>query len=130
MTFTFVATNNFDRTRFDDIEKFVDAYPGCQNVQLNDQNEFRLLLKLMEITDPDSVELDSPYCSQYWDLSSFALPEYSEEQFDRFYANWIKQSGRENTMDEYGQLIFLQGVSSAWNKLTFRMVVQMRSEPT
>ncbi len=124
MNFNFIASNNFDLNDFKDILKFVDSYPEFQTIVLNDENELKLLLKLMEINDPTEHKLNDSEFSKYWDLSKYKLPEFNEEQFDKFYNNWISTSKRDNNMDEYGNLIFLQGLSSKWNKLDYRLVIK------
>jgi hypothetical protein len=124
MNFNFLASHNLDLSSFKDIEKFVDDYPDFQTVVLNDEDELKLLLGLMEIPDAVCIDLNSSEFSKYWDLSAFQLPAFSSEQFDQFYENWIQNSGRDNNMDEYGSLIFLQGLSSRWNKLKYRLIVR------
>lgn len=48
----------------------------------------------------------------------------NEEEYYSFYAKWLEMSKRENQMDEYGSLLFLQGLSSNWNKLKHRLIVK------
>jgi len=124
MHFNFVATDDFEVSDFYDVGRFVDAYPDFQNVYLKDATEFNMLLELIGIPNPVSVELDAPNYPRYWDHSAFKLPEYDQEQFDLFYEEWLRKSGRDNNMDEYGNIIFLQGMSSKWNKLKYRLVVE------
>ncbi len=78
----------------------------------------------MNIDDPLEQKLNSSEFDKKWNISSYKLPELNEEQFDTFYQDWIRQSGRENTMDEFGQLIFLQGLTPKWNQLAHRLVVR------
>ena len=52
----------------------------------------------------------------------------SSEEFDQFYRVWITRSARENSMNEYGQLVFLQGQASQWNKRNFRFILLERSK--
>jgi hypothetical protein len=124
MNFTFIATDDFELSNFYDIGKFVDAYPDFQSVILNDTSEFKLLLELIGINDATCIDLDAPDFPRYWNLSNFQLPEFDKEQFDLFYENWLRTSGRDNNMDEYGNLIFLCGMSSKWNKLKNRLIVE------
>lgn len=124
MNFNFIAANTIDLNNFKDVEKFVDNYPDFQTVVLNDEKELSLLLELMGITNTTSRDLISSEFSKYWDLSTFKLPELNEKQFDIFYEKWIQNSKRNNNMDEYGNLIFLQGLSAKWNKLNYRLVVK------
>ncbi|MGH1338260.1 MAG: hypothetical protein ACRBFS_19205 [Aureispira sp.] len=124
MTFHFIASDNFDWNNFKDIEKFVDAYPDFQTVVLNEEQELTLLLKHLGIEKLNGYAIKSTAFAKYWNLSEFHLPEFNKEEFDVFYEQWIAISGRENNMDEFGNLIFLPGVSPTWNKRTYRLIVQ------
>jgi hypothetical protein len=124
MEFNFIAGDQFSISTFDDLEKFITIYPDFQTVLLTDENELRLLLKLMAIPECVSHNLNNSEFSEFWDLSRFKLPELDNQQFDEFYENWIQKSHRENNMDEYGNLIFLQGLSTKWNKLKYRLIVK------
>ena len=124
MDFNFIASNIFDRTNFTDVEKFVERYSDFQTVILNDENELKLLFEMMMLTEIVEENLKSNEFSKCWDISSAKLPEFNNTQFDKFYEKWIEKSQRENNMDEYGNLIFLCGLSSKWNKLKYRLVVK------
>jgi len=124
MEFNFIAGDQFSIGTLDDLEKFIAIYPDFQTVTLADENELTLLLTLMEIPEFVSQNLNNSDFSKFWDLSVFKLPELNNQQFDKFYENWIQKSHRENNMDEYGNLIFLQGLSTKWNKLKYRLIVK------
>ena len=124
MNFNFIASNRFELNDFKDIEKFVDTYPGFQTVTLDNELELELLLKLMGIDEFKHHELVDSEFSKYWNLSAFKLPELTKEQFDQFYEQWLDRSKRDNNMDEYGNLIFLYGLSTKWNKLKYRLIVK------
>ena len=123
MHFNFIASNRFELDDFNDLEKFVDSYPDFQTVPLNNIYELHSLLQLLGIEKIAAQKLNGSEFAKYWNLSDFKLPEYTEEQFDQFYRKWLKVSGRDNNMDEYGSLIFLQGLSPKWNKLDYRIIV-------
>ncbi|WP_139068319.1 hypothetical protein [Flavobacterium glycines] len=91
---------------------------------INDENELKLLFELMGINDIEPKELLTLEFSKLWDISGHKLPELNEEQFNNFYETWIQKSSRSNNMDEYGNLIFLHGLSSKWNKMNYRLVVK------
>ena len=124
VNYCFVASNKFEPNDFNDIETFVDAFPDFQTILLGDEYELQLLLQQMGISECAPNPLSNSDFCQYWDLSSFKLPELNEDQFGRFYRKWIEISGRENNMDEYGNLIFLQGLSQKWNQFNYRFIVQ------
>jgi hypothetical protein len=124
MHFNFVASDEFDLSVLNSVESFVDHFPDFQTVWLTDEDELKLLLELMNIDEFVGHELKNTEYSKYWDLSNFKLPELDNQQFDNFYDSWVKRSSRENNMDEYGNLIFLQGLSSKWNKLKYRLIIK------
>lgn len=122
--YNFIAGNKFDLEDLSSFEKFVDAYPDFQTIHLDNENELILLLKLIGIENCNAKEIDSAEFSKYWDVSKFKFPEYNEIEFDLFYKNWIKRTSRNNTMDEYGSLIFLQGLSKKWNSFNNRLIIK------
>ncbi|MXN92915.1 hypothetical protein GR160_16940 [Flavobacterium sp. Sd200] len=124
MNFHFIATDSFDVNSLNDIEIFVEKYPDFQTISLENENELKLLLELMNINFSSFNALDIRDFEKYWDMSNYKFPELNYEQFDMFYQNWILKSKRINTMDEYGNLIFLQGLSSKWNKLRHRIIIK------
>ena len=124
MEFHFIACDQFTIGSLDNVETFVNNYPDFQTVVLADENELKMLLGLIQISEIVSQNLISGEFSKFWDLSRFSLPELDDQQFDKFYENWIEKSHRENNMDEYGNLIFLQGLSTKWNKLKYRFIVR------
>lgn len=123
MNFNFVAGNNLNFKDFSDFDKFVSKYADFQTVTLSDEKELKFLLELMGITEFIEHEFHDSVFSKYWDLSAFKLPELSEIEFDNFCKGWLSKSGRDNNMDNYGNLIFLEGLSSKWNKFDHRLVV-------
>lgn len=124
MNFNFIASNDFDLNNFKNIERFVSFYSDFQTIILNNEKELYLLLKHIGIEKLDSFELKSVEFEKYWNLSEFHLPEYNQEEFESFYKKWIEISGREDNMDEFGNLMFLQGMSSKWNKMTYKLIVK------
>lgn len=121
--FNFVAGNRFELDDFKSIESFVDTYSDFQTVPLKDTDELLILLRLIGIDKVNAQKFTDSEFSEYWDLSDFKLPELNEDQFEEFYKTWIEKSHRDNTMDEYGSLVFLQGKSKLWNSLKYRLVV-------
>ncbi len=61
--------------------------------------------------------------SVLFDYSASLLPQLDGADFDAFYGEWLRKSGRESTMDEYGQLIFLQGRATNWNTRSSRFIL-------
>ena len=124
MNFFFIASDNFNLNDFKDVEKFADAFPDFQTVVLKNEQELNLLLKLIGIKKTDAHELKASAFTKYWNISECYLPEFNDEEFELFYKKWLAVTGRDNNMDEFGNLIFLQGMSPKWNKMTYRLIVK------
>ncbi|MGF1705486.1 hypothetical protein [Enterovibrio baiacu] len=58
-----------------------------------------------------------------WLLSEKVL-SFSKTDFDDFYEQWLKVSGRENSIDEYGQLLHLNNFFSRLNSANHKVVLQ------
>lgn len=61
--------------------------------------------------------------SSVFEYSGERLPQLSRDDFDTFYNEWLRRSGHETSMDEYGQLIFLEKRADRWNKMANRFVL-------
>jgi len=127
MDFNFIASNELNLDNLNDVEMFINNFPDFQSVVLDNEGELELLLEMMGVANYSVHELDGSDFTKYWDISNYKLPEFNEEQFDQFYSTWIQKSKRKNNMDEYGNLIFLQGLTTKWNKLKYRLVTTLIS---
>ena len=94
-------------------------YEACDEyfpVTLESDDELRMLMNLLGVAClVDTPLVSSEDFSVVFDFSAAKLPQLSEEDFDKIYVEWLNRSGRQSTMDEYGQLIFLQGRGESWN---------------
>lgn len=102
----------------------------CQNcdeyfsVVLNGDDELRILMRLLGVVDLVQTSLPSNGdFTSVFDYSAQRLPQLSQDGFDAFYDSWLRASGREPSMDEYGQLLFLQGRADRWNSMASRFVL-------
>ncbi|WP_196893143.1 hypothetical protein [Aureivirga marina] len=120
--YNFFAGNDFKERYLDDIECFVEHFVDF-NFVFMDEKELEILLSLIGIPKPKWIEIDSDDYSKYYDFSGFKLPEFTEDDFKNFYEKWINKSNRNNNMDEYGSLLFLQQFSKRWNQRKFRIIV-------
>ena len=107
------------------IDALLDASPELFAVVLAGDEELELLLGLLGIRLPSPVLL-SPTAdfSAIFDYSANLLPIFTPEEFDAFYSEWLRLSKRESTMDEYGQLLFLEGHGECWNSNTSRFILR------
>jgi hypothetical protein len=93
-------------------------------VTLNSNNELEILLGLLGVDGFIEESLpNSIYFSNVIDLSQFKFPELSIEEFDELYESWLSKTARESSMDEYGQLIFIQGQAQKWNQRRNKVVL-------
>jgi len=91
MNFNFVASDNFDIKNFKDIEDFVGNFPDFQTMVLNNENELKLLLQLLDIHVFREHEVnDSEFFSKYWDLSDNKLPELNINSLSNFTKTGLK----------------------------------------
>jgi hypothetical protein len=119
----FIASNSFDENDLKTVDQFVDTFPDFQTIVLTDKNELEILLSLMNIYMANSQTLNNTAFPEIWDISDYKLPELDESEFNIFYQKWLKKINKENDMDQYCQLIFLQGMSKKWNLLKRRLVI-------
>jgi hypothetical protein len=126
-SFVFAASDNIDAKDFGSLVTFDDKFEEWFEVVLANENELFTLFGLLGIDRIEGKNLNnSEDFEKLYDYSSYKLPEFSEQQFDGFYDEWLKHSGRESDMDEYGQLIFIQGHAAKWNKNANRIVLQTK----
>jgi hypothetical protein len=93
-------------------------------VVLEDDDELRILMGLLGVEFLAETSLSSNEgFSSVFDYSEQRLPQLSKDDFDTLYDEWLSRSGRETSMGEYGQLIFLQGRGDGWNKMASRFVL-------
>ncbi|TXI90416.1 MAG: hypothetical protein E6Q34_09010 [Burkholderiaceae bacterium] len=124
ISFIFASDANFsDAECYDDLSK---NFEDINNIVLEDKNELEILLRLIGLSLPDPLIISGEFGNRY-DMSGQVMQEISLDGFDDFYANWIELTGRENTMDEYGQLAFLIEKTEAWNKCLSRYILQEKS---
>jgi len=94
-------------------------------VSLVDDEELYLMMPLLGIVLPPPIFL--PLAGEFealFDYSDQFLPILRQDDFDAFYEAWLRQSGRETSMDEYGQVLFFQPSSSAWNARASRFILR------
>lgn len=93
-------------------------------VALANDEELELLMGLLGIRSLIKTTLSAnDDFSAFFDYSASLLPSLNGADFDTFYEEWLRMSGRESTMDEYGQLVFLQGHAVNWNAKSSRFVL-------
>jgi hypothetical protein len=110
------------------IEALFENGDECFSVVLENDEELKVLMSLLGVQDLAEKPLPSNKdFSALFDYSGSQLPQLSEQDFDVFYEEWLRRSGRESNMDEYGQLVFLQGRAVDWNKRSNRFVLREKA---
>jgi hypothetical protein len=93
-------------------------------VSLENDKELELLMCLLGIKTLAKTSLpNNEDFSAFFDFSRSQLPELDGSAFNTFYDAWLKKSGRNSTMDEYGQLVFFQGLVANWNSKSYWFVL-------
>lgn len=107
------------------LEELLENGEQCFAVVLESDDELKVLMALLGVKELiEKPLLSNKDFSAFFDYSENQLPHLSEQEFDAFYEEWLLRSGRESNMDEYGQLVFLQGRAIAWNKMSNRFILR------
>ena len=125
--YLFVSPSSLDEKVFKSIESLEGACEECFSVSLSSQKEFQVLLNFLGIFDLiEENLLNSNDFSKKIDISNNRLPEFNQEEFNEFYDSWLLKTGRESSMDEYGQLVFILGKFKEWNQRLNKVVLKER----
>ena len=117
--YSFVATDTIDTAFLNELEL---RYETQETVVLESHSELETLLKLLGSSLSKKIPSEINDVKEGWFLSG-SITEFSKEEFDEFYDVWLKQTKRDNDMDEYGQLLFLNSLSSKLNKSKYKLVL-------
>jgi len=125
--YLFASPNSFDEEVFKSIESLEDACEEHFSVSLSSKKEFEVLLNLLGIFDfIEENLLNSNDFSKKINISNNRLLEFNQEEFNQFYDSWLLKTGRESSMDEYGQLVFILGKFQEWNQKLNKVVLKER----
>ena len=125
--YLFASPNSFDEKIFSSIESLDSACEEYFSVSLSSKKEFDVLLNLLGIFD--FIEENLPNSNDFSNrinISNYRLPEFNQEEFNEFYDSWLLKTGRESSMDEYGQLVFILGKFQEWNQRLNKVVLKER----
>ena len=117
----FVATNTIDKSILLNEEKFIKAYvtdideQGFESVYAENENDLIRLLSFIFNQPIALTELDSNSEREVYDLTNFKQSCITSEKLDLKYEQWIADSKRENSMNQYG--MFMSVVSYINNNL-------------
>lgn len=126
--YLFASPDMLDERVLQSFEAMNNICKEFYSVSLSNSSQLEILLKLLGIEDYQEVELlDNEDFSSIIDLSEYDFPELSKDDFDDFYENWVSESGRDPSMNEYGQLVFIHGQASSWNQRQHKVVLYEKS---
>ena len=123
-SYVFAVSNKPIQSAYASIEAMSENCEEYFHVVLENDEELDTLMGLLGVEQLPMIRLPSNEdFASVFDYSAYLLPQLSKDDFDAFYDEWLLRSGRETTMDEYGQLIFLQGRGDSWNRMAYRFVL-------
>lgn len=124
-SYVFAVSNNPIMAVYASLEAMSENCEEYFHVALESNDELRILMGLLGVSRLVETSLSSNRdFDTVFDYSTEPLPQLSKDDFDTFYDEWLRRSGRKTSMDEYGQLIFISGRAEAWNKVVHRFVLR------
>lgn len=109
-SYVFASSNEPGLVAASSLESLEKVCDQLFAVALANDEELELLMRLLGIRSLTKTTLPAnDDFSALFDYSAMLLSQLNGADFDTFYEEWLRMSVRESTMDEYGQLLFLQG---------------------
>jgi hypothetical protein len=117
MDLTFIATSEIDFNTLLNEEKLFDTFLsddtngflGLESAFVDNFENLKAMLTFLFKVEIEFKELTSNDDKQIFDLTDYKDNCISTDELENNYQEWIKISGRQNTMDEYGNLIGIIG---------------------
>lgn len=101
--YSFVFMDSLNEAFLNDLEV---RFENQETLVLDNYHELLIFLNLYSSSLLDSVFPEVEDAVSGWCLSTIPLSK-NQEEFESFYQNWLNKTGRDNNMDEYGQLLCL-----------------------
>lgn len=129
---TLLATDKYDLESLINKETFFDnylfqepdGYLSLESAFFNSLDNIKSLVKFLFKSIDPLVEIYKNNSSTIFDLTNLKSNIASFEELENFYPGWMTETGRENTMDEYGMLIGFVGYAQRYaNKKYFFLMV-------
>ncbi|ERJ61321.1 hypothetical protein [Sphingobacterium paucimobilis] len=109
----FIATDTVDLKVFLDDDPLFATYlgneTGIESSYTENQDNLILLLEFIFNTKVTLTELTESANRKVYDLTFYKDRCISIEDLERNYLIWIEESGHDNNMDEYGNLVSIIG---------------------
>lgn len=107
----FVATNSIDTTILLEEDKFIKAFvtdideQGFEAAYAENQDDLVRMLSLIFKQPIDLTQLASNSDREVYDLTNFKQSCITVDELDLKYEQWIEDSKRENSMNQYGMIM-------------------------
>ena len=113
MDLTFISINEINFSTLLNEEKLFDTFLsddtngflGLESAFVDNFENLKAMLTFLFKVEIEFNELTSDDEKQIFDLTDYKNNCISTDELENNYQEWIKTSGRQNTMDEYGNLI-------------------------
>jgi hypothetical protein len=114
---TFIATDLVDTEVLLDEDKLLQEYSGeeangyigFESAHIFNECNLKKMLSFLFGTKAELRRLASNNVKEVFDLTEFKQTCITTDELEGRYHEWIKSSARENTMDEYGNLVGIIG---------------------
>jgi len=128
---TFVATDKIDYEILLNEDKLFDTYlkkeNGLESAFIDNNDNLSKLLKFVFKKNIELKELICDKNKKLYDLTDIKNDCITTDELETKYEDWITLSGRENSMDEYGNLIGIIGyVRNNFDKKHLILITEKR----
>lgn len=131
----FIATDHIDTEVLLNEDKLIEEYSvedengyvGIESAYIDNESNLEKMLNLLFGTKVELLRLASGNGKEVFDLTEFKNTCITTDDLKRSYQEWIIKSGRENTMDEYGNLVSIVGYITRFiNKKNLVLITEKR----
>lgn len=136
---TFIAAAEIDPDILLNEDRFIQTYllndqsghPGMETGYIDTEENLAHLMTFLFGTNFKFQELAFSKNRKVVDLTAYKHECITQEQFEENYLEWIKLSGRENTMDEYGNIVCIIGyITKKIDKKHLAVIIEKRVQLT
>jgi hypothetical protein len=104
-----------------------NGYIGLESAYIDNESNLEKMLNFLFGTKVELKRLASSNGREVFDLTEFKQTCITTDELEGNYQEWIENSGRDNTMDEYGNLICIIGyVTRCINKKNLVLITEKR----
>ncbi|TYK64947.1 hypothetical protein [Colwellia echini] len=118
--FSFIPLEELNSAVLNSLE---DRYELEDVLTFETADELKIFVALLGAELSESPFQNLEEVDSSW-LINRVLKSFSETEFESFYQEWIASTGRDNNMDEYGQLICFNSFVGKLNQATHKVVLQ------